>query len=319
MNNKIIITLGNPNGIGPEITSKALLYLPSNLINNIILIGDSLSFKHYFQQKIFENIEFIKIDIKDKSYFKPGQQNIESGKLSYLFLKKAVTLIKNKNYKLLVTAPISKELIVKAGYKNFKDHTTFLASKFKVKNYNMMFYSEDLKVILATIHIPLKKVPIEIKKYNILKNTIDNAIKFLDNYYKNNQKLIKIAICGLNPHAGENGVIGNEEELFINPVINQYKHLNNIKIIGPLPSDSLFYKAINEKYDMIVALYHDQGLIPFKLLHFNDGVNVTLGLPFIRTSPDHGTAFDIAGKNIADPKSMINAINLAIKLGENLV
>jgi len=307
-NKRIIITIGNPNGVGPEICFKAFKKFPDSIRKNFVLIGEEESIRYYF--KNLELCEVIFISDPSVSYcFNPGEKSVSSGRLSYLFLKKAVELIKGGYGRALVTAPISKELIVKSGVKHFIDHTTYLSRKFGAKNVNMMFYSGDLKVVLITIHLPIKKIPSVLNK-GLVKVAIQNAVDFGMRFFK---KEYKIAVCGLNPHAGEGGLLGKEDNRIILPVVNFYKNAG-LKVDGPLPSDTVFYKALNKQYDIVVAVYHDQGLAPFKMIHFNDGVNVTLGLPFIRTSPDHGCAFDIAGKGIADEGSMVSAIKLALRL-----
>ena len=306
---RLAVTLGNPNGIGPEVLSKAFKKLSEEELSDICLIGERESVNYYFKEMKF--FKFIEI-IPDKSLpfqFRPGEKSLSSGYMSYKFIEKAVEMAGNSEVKGIVTAPISKELIVKSGIKGFIDHTTFLAEKFRTKNFNMFFYSEDIKVILVTIHIPLEKVS-EAVTLEKVESSIQNAIIFLRRF---KEKDFRIAVCGINPHAGENGLLGMEDELKVSPAVQKFQK-EGYCVEGPLPADSVFYKASRGEYDIVIAMYHDQGLAPFKLLHFMDGVNVTLGLPVIRTSPDHGTAFDIAGKGIADESSMLNAIRLAEKL-----
>jgi len=211
----------------------------------------------------------------------------------------------------VVTAPVSKELIVKSGISGFVDQTTYFAGRFGVKNYNMLFYSGTMKVLLVTIHIPVSEVSSSLTAERMA-IAIENSVRFCLSEY-GDKRFFRIAVCGLNPHAGEGGLIGNEDKDIIQPAVNHYLNMG-YNIEGPLPADTVFDKAENGYYQLVIAAYHDQGLAPFKLLHFNDGVNVTLGLPFIRTSPDHGTAFDLAGKGKADYGSMLSAIRLAIKL-----
>ncbi len=306
----IALTFGNPNGIGPEVAAKAVEKIPPRLLQDFILIGDEDSYNHYFKKK--RNINFLPVDVKfpyKGCRFCPGEQSPVSGALSWLFLQKAVELAKKGDAAAIVTAPISKELIVRSGQKGFIDHTTFFANEFKVKKFNMMFYSEDLKVILATIHIPLKRVAVCLTR-ELVKNTLNNALQF---GRKLENKNYRVAVCGLNPHAGENGLMGNEDREIILPAVRSFQK-KGYAVAGPLPADTVFYKAYQGEYDIVVAMYHDQGLAPFKLLHFENGVNVTLGLPIVRTSPDHGTAFDIAGKGKASSGSMLSAIKLALRL-----
>lgn len=312
INKKIAITIGNPNGIGPEICVKALKHLSADEHKTIKVIGNKEAIDFYFKELLHLDFCIISsIGYQNQFRLNPGEKSAASGHLSYLFLEKSLQMAKQNQIEGIVTAPVSKELIVKSGYTDFIDHTTYLAKSFNINHYNMMFYSGDLKVVLATIHIPLKRVSKYLTQEKV-ESAIRNAVYF-------SQKTIgedfRIAVCGLNPHAGENGLIGNEDTKIIQPVIEKYQK-KHIQVFGPLPADSAFYKAYHKEFHIVIAMYHDQGLAPFKLLHFMDGVNLTLGLPIVRTSPDHGTAFDIAGKGIADETSMLNAIRLAQKLIE---
>jgi len=212
----------------------------------------------------------------------------------------------------MVTGPISKENLKKAGYP-YPGHTEFLADLSHTKDFRMMFASPSLRVVLITIHEALKKVPKLLNEPLILK-TIEITHDHLCKWFGISKP--KLAVCGLNPHASEGGIFGNEEAKFIIPAINKLKH-RGIRASGPYPPDTIFQRAVRGEFDAVVAMYHDQGLIPLKLLHFDDAVNITLGLPFIRTSVDHGTAFDIAGKGIANPSSMIAAIKLAVELSRD--
>jgi 4-hydroxythreonine-4-phosphate dehydrogenase len=307
--NKIAVTIGDPNGIGPEVCAKALSRLDAEYLKRVILIGEWFPLETYFSG--LHEVERVYIKPEGFEYlFQPGEKSLEAGKLSFLFIEKAVELALAGKAAGIVTGPVSKELIRNSGQKDFTDHTTYLAKKFQVKNFNMMFYSEKLKVVLATIHIPLKDVSRTLKKETV-RIALDNAIRFCEGLYgKGNYR---VAVCGINPHAGENGMLGKEEKSVIGPVADEFR-IKGCPVDGPLPADTVFYKALNGNYQMVVAMYHDQGLAPFKMLCMNDGVNVTLGLPVVRTSPDHGTAFDIAGKNIADPGSMEQALRLALKM-----
>jgi len=310
---KILITAGNPNGVGPEVTSKALSKFRLNDLSNMSVIIDRQSAYHYFREEILEICSFRFIEPSASKFtenyrFNPGEPTLEAGAMSYLFLKEATNLIKTGEFDALVTAPISKEHIAESGIENtsrFKGHTDFLAQCFDITRYNMMFYSDDLKVILATIHIPLREV-VEAVTQNTIEIAVNNAIDFL----KHSNLSGNIGVCGINPHCGEGGIIGNEDYEVIAPVVGKYR-ASGVKIEGPVPADTLFFRALNGDFDIVIAMYHDQGLAPFKLIHFMDGVNVTLGLPFIRTSPNHGTAFPIAGKGVANETSMFNSIRLA--------
>ena len=214
----------------------------------------------------------------------------------------------------IVTNPISKNMMYKSGF-NFQGHTDFLASLSKYKkNPVMMLVIKDLKTIPLTVHVPLKNVPKLISK-NLLELTISIAKESLVSLF--NISKPRIIITGLNPHAGENGDIGDEEKKIIVPVINEAKKKQKCFLEGPISADTAFSSEKRKVYDVAICMYHDQALITIKTLDFFNGVNVTLGLDFIRTSPDHGTAFDIAGKNIANPDSLIAAINLAYEMSIN--
>ena len=205
---------------------------------------------------------------------------------------------------------MSKAAIQKAGNPGFRGHTEYFAKRTGTKKFAMMFVGPDMKVSLVTRHIALRRVPAILNSGKIY-DTIALTHKYLKEYFRILSP--KIAVSGLNPHAGEGGAFGNEEARIIIPAMKRArKDFKNI--YGPIPADVIFYEVLNKKYDAAVAMYHDQALGPFKTLYFTSGVNLTLGLPFIRTSPDHGTAFDIAGKGIADPSSMIEAIMLACRL-----
>jgi 4-hydroxythreonine-4-phosphate dehydrogenase len=208
----------------------------------------------------------------------------------------------------MVTCPINKTAMQLAGFP-YNGHTELLAERTKSDNYAMMFAGDRLRVVLATIHVPLRDVPSILSKQKILR-TIKLTWQTLQERF--GVKTPRIAVAGLNPHAGESGMFGNEEKDIIAPAIAQARN-EGVDVVGPLPPDTLFYHAAKGRYDVVVSMYHDQGLIPFKLMHFNNGVNVTIGLPIIRTSVDHGTAYDIAGTGIADPGSLIAAINMAVQ------
>ncbi|MFH1460725.1 MAG: 4-hydroxythreonine-4-phosphate dehydrogenase PdxA [Candidatus Omnitrophota bacterium] len=328
---KIGITLGDPAGIGTEITLKALK--DKNIRNsaNFLLIGDygaAIHAQRQFGLKAFnfhilsdigklhlseELINFI--NLGNITYNIPyGKVDARCGKAAYEYINMACLLLRSQNnLDGLVTAPINKESMNLAGH-HFQGHTQILAQRFKSRYVRMMFAAENLKVVLVTVHIPLKNVPALITKKEIL-DTIFAVNRTMDTFFK--IKKPRIAVCGLNPHAGENGIFGTEEQEHIIPAIKKAVS-QKIKVEGPFPSDSLFWKAKNGEYDVIIAMYHDQACAPFKTLYFNKGVNVTLGLPFVRTSPDHGTAFDIAGTNKANPEAMKEAIRLAVEMASNM-
>lgn len=244
-----------------------------------------------------EGVHFFNIDT-------PDRVNAKNRDPSFEYVKTAVGFALEKKVHALVTAPISKEKWLRAGVP-FKGHTELLAQTAGVKDYSMFFWSESLKVVLYTIHIPLKEIFQQIRGEKILR-----FIRFVDReLYRLFKKKFTFLVSGLNPHAGEGGFLGTEEKDVIIPAIDALKP--GISIDGPYPPDTVFLKARDTKDSVVISWYHDQGLIAFKLLNFHSGVNMTLGLPYIRTAPDHGTAFDIAGKGIANPSSMEQAIRLA--------
>jgi 4-hydroxythreonine-4-phosphate dehydrogenase len=309
---KIAITIGDPAGIGPEIVLKAIMSHEIEGLCEPIIIGDIAVLEEAVEKlNIPVDLNSLKIintgEIKDRN-FQRCKPTAEGGRACVSYIKKAVELALNKEVYAIVTAPISKESLKIAGFK-WPGHTEMLAELTSTKDYAMMFYSDKLKLILVTIHTALKNVPDLIKKEKVLK-TITLAKKSCDMMGIENPK---IAVAGLNPHAGETGIFGDEEIKEIIPAVNEAQ-ASGISVSGPYPADTLFHKAYNGEFDIIVCMYHDQGLIPLKMIAFDKAVNVTIGLPIIRTSPDHGTAYDIAWKGIANPSSMNEAIKLAVRV-----
>ncbi len=233
----------------------------------------------------------------------PGKPSLESGKVQLEVLKRAVEAGKRGEIDGIITLPINKKVIREVGF-NFPGHTEFLADAFKVKDYGMMLSNGKLRVVLLTTHIPLREVPKFVKKEELLRK-----LRLIGRELPG----LKVAVCGLNPHAGEEGLFGREEVEEIAPAVRKARK-EGLRVSGPYPSDTLFKRALEGDFDLVLALYHDQGLIPIKLLGFGKGVNITLGLPIIRTSVDHGTAYDIAGKGVADSGSFKEAVREAIKL-----
>lgn len=209
----------------------------------------------------------------------------------------------------IVTAPINKEAWALAGRGKYPGHTELLAQRLGAKRSAMMFVGDKLRVVLATVHIPLNEIRDKLT-IGVVHNAIDLGHEAC---LQLGIPRPRIAVCGLNPHAGENGLMGDEEQRLIEPAIDLAIN-NNMQVSGPYPADTIYNAAVAGKYDLVVAMYHDQGLIPVKLLERDLAVNITLGLPCVRTSPDHGTAFDIVGKGLADPGSMANAIDLAVRM-----
>lgn len=267
-------------------------------------MGDSDHYADKHVQKISQleevrnqGIYFFNIDTSDLG-------NVKNRVPSFEYIQTAIDFALGKKVHAVVTAPISKEKWLQAGIP-FKGHTDLLAKTAGVKKYSMFFWSESLKVALYTIHIPLK----EIFQY-IQPNEIIGFIRFVDReLFRLFKKRFTFLVSGLNPHAGEDGYLGTEERDVIIPAVRALK--SEISIDGPYPPDTVFLMARDWKDSVVISWYHDQGLIAFKLLNFHSGVNMTLGLPYIRTAPDHGTAYDIAGKGIANPSSMEQAIRLA--------
>jgi len=321
-------TIGDINGIGPEVLIKSLadsrilkicipvIYASNKLLNRykkIMNIGDELQF---FVTKSIEEINFKRINLincwEDDFEPEPGKETAIGGKAALLSLEKATTDLQANKIDALVTAPVSKNNMQQDNFK-FPGHTEYLASKLNAEVL-MTMVSEELEFRLAvcTGHIPLESV-----KNSLTTEKISKCLNIFHQSLKNDFKIEKpkIAILGLNPHAGENGLLGKEEEQTISPLIKKFKD-QGMLVFGPYPADGFFGNQLYKKFDGILAMYHDQGLIPFKTLAFDSGINFTAGLPVIRTSPDHGTAFDIAGKNIADESSFRQALYLAAKLAK---
>jgi len=314
---KFAITLGDPTGISPEILVKSIEKLPQKIA--YIIYGSKSVIDFYAKKlrkegfyKLTDSLEKVKeagfylINVVDEN-FVPAKPSKLSGKASILYLEKAVKDIIQKKADALITLPISKEYTMKSGFK-FAGHTDYLAKVSNTKNYCMVLMCDKLKVALITTHIPLKDVYKSITKEKII-STVSLVHTELKNKFKIENP--KIAILGLNPHAGDGGNIGSEEKEIITPAI-KYLRKNGINITDPLSADTAFNRY--KEFDIYIAMYHDQGLIPLKLMCFKKAVNITFGLPFIRVSPDHGTGFDIAGKFLADPSSFIESVKLANKL-----
>jgi 4-hydroxythreonine-4-phosphate dehydrogenase len=317
--------MGDPAGIGPEIILKTLLRDDIYKVCRPIVLGDidvlrmvskkiwSLSFNVIATpSQVTGNpglVDVISVSNLKRDSFIPGQPTVDGGKAMVDYIVKAVDLDKDDQVSAMVTCPINKELMHRAGYR-FDGHTELLAKLTNTKDYVMMLAGNRLRVSLVTIHCALKEVPQRLNKGLILK-TIKITYRALEEDFA--IKRPHVAVAGLNPHAGEAGLFGLEDKEIIRPAVEEAKD-DGLLVDGPFPPDTIFYHAINGKFDAVVAMYHDQGLIPVKLLNFSDSVNITLGLPIIRTSVDHGTAYDIAGKGVADPSSLIAAIKMATRI-----
>ncbi|MDL1970022.1 MAG: 4-hydroxythreonine-4-phosphate dehydrogenase PdxA [Candidatus Desulfofervidaceae bacterium] len=321
------ITLGDVCGVGPEITVKALCRPEIYQYCRPVVIGDAKA----LEQAAYMLGKKVKIlsppwEVTTKK-FGPGQvclvpvSSLQEkdlvyghptptvGKAAVEYIKMAVALTMDGKIQGMVTCPVNKAIINAAGIP-FTGHTELLAKLTHTNRFAMLLVGERLKVALVTIHIALKDVSRIISQEKIL-DLIDLTHHFLKEKLRFSQP--RLAVAGLNPHAGEGGLMGKEEIEIIAPAVKAAQTMG-IEVKGPFPPDTVFYWAKEGYYDVVICMYHDQGLIPFKLLHFRDGVNVTMGLPIVRTSVDHGTAYDIAGKGIADENSLVAAIRLAAEM-----
>lgn len=319
------ITMGDPSGIGPEVILKSF-ERPGIRNYKIVVIGDynimqsmhnRLSINSFRLHKIscINEAEFHsgKLNIFDlhsinMDDFRPGIVDCQSGKAAFEAISKAVEFAGEKVINAIVTAPLNKEALHQAGYK-YAGHTEILANLTGTSDYAMLLYSRKLRVIHVSTHLSLLDAITGLKQQRIEK-VIELADYIMRKLCKGTPR---VAVAGLNPHSGENGLFGKEEIRIIAPAI-QNMIRKGINVEGPVPPDTVFLHALRGKYDIVVAIYHDQGHIPLKLLGFHNGVNVTVGLPFIRTSVDHGTAFEIAWQGKANENSMTEAIKLSKKL-----
>lgn len=331
MNNKKIkvgITVGDINGIGLEVILKTLV--DERIINlcTPIIYGSSkvvsyhkntvdLDIFNYQGIKTAEQANPKAINVlncwKENINIQIGQTNETGGRYALLSLKKAVEDLQNNKIDALVTAPIHKNAMQMAGFEHV-GHTEYLTKAFNVKESLMLMVNDNLRVGLVTNHIPISRVALKTNQRLILKK-----IQIMDKTLRRDFGIDKpkIAVLGLNPHAGDQGLIGDEELKNIMPAIEEAKEQYNIMAIGPYSADGFFGSRQYRNFDGILAMFHDQGLVPFKLLSFGEGINYTAGLPIVRTSPDHGTAFDIAGQNQADPSSFRKALFLALDIVKN--
>lgn len=325
MSKIIAVTMGDPAGIGPEIIVKAL---QSPILKDIhaVVIGSADLLKKQQQLGIIDNLtinvienvqeaqfdantlNIIDVPMLDIDNLQPGKVQPQAGELAYQCVKKATELAMNHDVAAIATAPLNKEALHSAGHM-YPGHTELLAKLTHSSDYAMVLYTDKLKVIHVTTHVSLRRFLDNLNSQRI-ETVIQIAYDFLQRV---GLEQPRIAVAGVNPHAGENGLFGDEEINIVSPAIEKMR-AQGMDISGPCPPDTVFLQAHQGKYDMVVAMYHDQGHIPLKLLGFYDGVNIAAGLPFIRTSADHGTAFDIAWKGIANPDSMIESIRLAAQL-----
>lgn len=313
----VALTCGDPSGIGPEIAVKAWQALGDGL--PFFWIGDPGHLPAGAPAEIIQSpgqaAEAARLGLPVlphalKSPAIPGKPAPENAAGVVEVIERAVRLVMSGEASAVCTAPISKkELVDHAGFR-FPGHTEFLAHLAGVDHVLMMLAAAELKVVPATIHIPLAEVPRALTP-EVLERTIVILQRALRDDFGIDAP--RIAVAGLNPHAGEGGLLGSEEKDWIAPLCDRLR-ANGMALEGPLPADTMFHAAARAGYDAAVAMYHDQALIPIKTLAFDRGVNVTLGLPFVRTSPDHGTAYGIAGRDAADPTSLIEALKLAAEM-----
>lgn len=306
----IAVTMGDPAGVGPEILVRAMNDARVRKTASVIAVGDMGVLKEAAKRlriKTPLDAQVISVTNLDIGKLKIGKPSRLSGEASIAFIEEALYMTAIGDADAMVTCPISKEAVKKAGFK-FPGHTEFIAHLTGTEDFVMMLGGRDLKVVLVTIHEPLRKVPGLVTTEAVLK-----TIKITDKAFRTDfgLKRPRIAVCGLNPHAGEAGMFGDEDRKIVEPAVKKARKAG-IDAVGPLPPDTVFYRAAKKKeFDCVVAMYHDQGLGPLKLLHFDDGVNATLGLPVVRTSVDHGTAFDIAWQGKASHESLVAAIEMA--------
>ena len=290
MKPRIAITSGDPAGIGPEVAARAAA-----------------------DARVLEACEPIVYGPANGATFAPGVLSAGAGRAAYDIIVRAVEDAQRGVVDAVATAPVNKEAFRLAGLP-WSGHTDLLAHLTSSNHVAMMFYSEALRVVLATVHIALAEVPRALTQAS-LEATIDLTARELPRF---GIARPRIAVAGLNPHAGEHGLFGEEEENAIRPAIDACRG-RGVEVSGPYPGDTVFVRARRGDFDVVIACYHDQGLIPVKLVAFGQAVNITLGLPIVRTSVDHGTAFDIAGRGVADPGSMIAAVRLAARLASGAV
>ena len=321
------ITMGDAAGIGPEIIVKALAEKNIYDVARPVVFGDKKIMErairiigadlkcHVIQDISLAGNEYGTIDIVDLDNLPSDLPFAEvdgiAGKAAFEYIEKAVSYALKKEIHAIVTAPLNKEAL-NLGGNHYPGHTEILGTLSGQKDYSMMLVGGSLKVIHVTTHVPLRKACDLIKKDRVLRviQLADDALKMMG------IKQPRIAVAGLNPHSGEHGLFGTEDEVEIMPAVDAAKEMG-MNVSGPVPPDTVFYQAaIKKKFDIVVVMYHDQGHIPIKVLGFETGVNVTVGLPFIRTSVDHGTAFDIAGKGIADARSMTESLLLGAQMAK---
>ena len=320
------ITMGDPSGVGPEIILKALGDDAVFHACRPVVFGDAGALTAAASSALTlreistpsealgrpGQIDLLPLSGLDQTLMAPGRPTPEAGRAMVDYIVRAVEEAKTGAIGAMVTCPISKVQMHRAGYP-FPGHTQLIAHLTGTSDYVMMLAGDRLRVALVTIHCALKEVASCLTVEEVAKTILITERALREDFALESPA---IAVAALNPHGGEEGLFGMEEETIIKPAIARAVR-EGCRVVGPLPADTLFWKAVAGDFHAVVAMYHDQGLIPLKLLHFSDAVNITLGLPIIRTSVDHGTAYDIAGKGIADPSSLKAAIRMAAMIAEN--
>ncbi len=306
----VAITLGDPAGIGPEVVVKALADPEVSSLADWIIVGDAAvwdSIKAVTGALHLTNAQLLDVRQLDVTELTVGRVNAACGRAALEYVLVATRLCLEGKADALVTAPVSKEAIALTT-KEFSGHTEFIARLCGAPHSRMLLMSDHLRVVHVSTHIPLRKAcDLDTRR---VRRTIELGYQGLRELSFDRPR---VAVCGLNPHAGENRLFGDEDADFILPAVKSARRAG-ILCDGPFPADTIFLRALRGEYDLVVAMYHDQGHIPMKLLDFGHAVNVSLGLPIIRTSVDHGTAFDIAGKNQANPAGMKSALKLAARM-----
>lgn len=306
---RVALTMGDPAGIGPEVLVEALARFKKTGGVKFFVAGDRPQLVRYGLRSC-GNVIFRTSENMGAARIRPGHPTPRSAQASIGYLKEAVSWMRNKEADCLVTGPISKAHIRACGF-SWPGQTEYLADAFDAKDVEMIFVSERLKVALVTRHVSVKNALRAVSK-----ERIETCGRLVFDLLKNKFRIRspRIAVCGLNPHAGEAGLFGGEEKACIAPAVSGLNKELGQHFYGPYSPDAVFRLALGGAFDLVMAMYHDQGLIPFKLAAFETGAHLTLGLPFVRTSPVHGTGFDIAGKNMASAGSMTAALELAVRL-----
>jgi 4-hydroxythreonine-4-phosphate dehydrogenase len=302
----IAITAGDPAGIGPEIIVKALRSPRVRAACRPVVIGDRRSFGG---AHALGACRLIDIAVPGYARLRPGKASPVTGRAAHEYIIRAVEMLRAGEAEALVTAPVSKAAINSSGIA-FTGHTELLAELSGTREYAMLMIAGKLRTVMVTRHVPVTELGRRLTSASILR-----AVSLADRSLREEFGIPRprLVVAALNPHAGEGGLLGTQESFIIEPAVRMLRR-DGISAEGPLPADSAWMKLKAGRFDLLIAMYHDQAMIPIKCLSFGEAVNVTLGLPFIRTSVDHGTAFDIAGKGLAEHSSMVAAIKLAAEL-----